>query len=94
MSPRSLPGMTMGARRRAARRYVAENFAARSTPQFVHVEHLLYAEARARYRIGERLRPCPGCSVCRDGVPPLALDPNDPEIVCDGSGVLPARRAR
>ena len=38
---------------------------------------------RAKYRIGERLRPCPGCMEC---------DPSGFASICDGSGVLPARK--
>lgn len=126
MSPRSLVGMTQGARKRAARRYVTENYDARSTPQFVHVGHLLYAEARARYRVGERLRPCPGCARCEllycltawiDGRPVPCRLIHDGALakvrigrktahlkwtklstagtaICDGSGVLPARKRR
>lgn len=50
-----------------------------------------YAEARRRYRIGERLRPCPGCCGCNPG-------PNcpcsDATYCCNGSGTLPATRSR
>lgn len=48
---RSLVGMTMGARKRAAR-----NSVKRSGLK----PYMLYEE----YRIGERLRPCPGCANC------------------------------
>ena len=44
-----------------------------------------YAALRAKYRIGERLRPCPGCMEC---------DPSGFASICDGSGVLPAGRQR
>ena len=49
-----------------------------------------YQQARRDYRIGERLRPCPGCLACvacgweSDFF--LSLNP-----CCDGSGVIPAR---
>ena len=46
-----------------------------------------YDFARTHYRIGERLRPCPDCPVCCDNGP--GRDEH-----CDGSGVLPARRAK
>ena len=39
---------------------------------------------RSRLHIGERLRPCPGCMDC---------DPQGFPSLCDGSGVLPARRS-
>jgi hypothetical protein len=45
------------------------------------------AEARARYRIGEHLRPCRGCEACD----PRVNDAMRPW--CDGTGVLPASRA-
>ena len=77
---RSLVGMSMGARKRAYRAAVAE---------------LEQAEVwrgdvvdRKRLRIGERLRPCPGCRAC-------CLHPNGLNNLisgCDGSGVLPARK--
>lgn len=44
----------------------------------------------AGLRIGERLRPCLGCSWC--GQDPGDL-PDDKWTECDGSGVLPARKA-
>ena len=50
-----------------------------------------YAALRAKYRIGESLRPCLGCSWC-------GTDPGDRKdgrwTECDGSGVLPARKAK
>lgn len=62
-----------------------------------------YAAARARYRIGERLRPCSGCDRCCTiifmgwcewcGMTHGSLR-NDPLTFCDGSGVLPAKRPR
>jgi len=73
MTPRSLVGMTMGARRRAARaqymygayilrdcrRYVLRLFS--ETKDGVSSE---YKRAWRMYRIGQRLRPCPGCAKC------------------------------
>ena len=50
-SPRSLVGMTMGARKRGAWKASAFGY------------YAVIAE-RKKYRIGERLRPCPGCPAC------------------------------
>ena len=65
-----------------------------------------YAALRAKYRIGERLRPCPGCLRCRSCSGCEVLDfegercarcgkecPSEP-TQCDGSGVLPSRKQR
>ena len=56
------------------------------------------AETRAFYRIGQRLRPCPGCHTCMPGAKGWHIDKvrgrfKMPTIAwsCDGSGVLPAR---
>lgn len=86
---RSLVGMTMGARKRRARK-VAQ--ARGLKPYMLHEE----------YRIGQRLRPCPGCSLCK-GVGCYACYPkfdqdcdacvNGMNCLCDGSGVLPAKRS-
>ena len=58
---------------------------------------------RARYHIGQRLRPCPGCLRCRScvGCEVLTFEGDTCEDCgretpmatesCDGSGVLPAR---
>jgi len=83
---RSLVGMTMGARKRRARGLVGD------------LGHMLYGD----YRIGQRLRPCPGCSLCK-GVGCYACYPkfdqdcdacvNGMSFLCDGSGVLPAKRS-
>ena len=99
MTPRSLVGMTMGARKRRARAvtYVALNevtfietaealaapthcarFHARKFPRHEY-DLQMYKFVRLRYRIGQRLRPCPGCAECAY------------IHICDGSGVLPAR---
>ena len=63
-------------------------------------------EVRTKHRIGERLRPCPGCLRCRScsGCEVLEFEgercarcgkecPSEP-TQCDGSGVLPARKAK
>ncbi len=99
MTPRSLVGMTMGARRRCGADYL----------------HALTIN-----RIGQRLRPCPGCPECDHGkgwrcdncgTTKGLCDLTLAEVrckcgkgcgqwrisfpattVCDGSGVLPAKR--
>ena len=74
-TPRSLVGMTQGARKRAIRRVLRSEMPS------------CYRIPGAFYRIGERLRPCPGCCACG------AIEPGNeyPIPWCDGSGVLPAR---
>lgn len=82
-SPRSLVGMTMGARKRRAY-YGLTN----PHPEVVRL-------AKAHYRIGVRLRPCPGCCACfyrcdpdfTDGV---CADCGQAHATCDGFGVLAA----
>ena len=116
MTPHSLVGMTMGARKRDARHAPVERFCTNckiplrlydeveptpaesagfidpdsyACPKCRSETDSLYpdeirAETRAFYHIGQRLRPCPGCSNC--------IGPNYPcHMRCDGSGVLPAR---
>ena len=87
MNAQKLVGMTQGARKRRARK-VAQ--ARGLKPYMLHEE----------YRIGQRLRPCPGCSLCK-GVGCYACYPkfdqdcdacvNGMSCLCDGSGVLPAK---
>ena len=88
MTPRSLVGMTMGARKRRARAvtYVALNevtfietaealaapthcarFHARKFPRHEY-DLQMYKFVRIRYRIGQRLRPCPGCEKCHPAI--------------------------
>lgn len=74
--PRSLVGMTQGARKRRARK-VAQ--ARGLKPYMLHEE----------YRIGQRLRPCPGCCSCGP-----CFGPKPCRRVCDGSGVLPERKSK
>ena len=59
MTPRSLVGMTMGARKRA----VLKEMDRKDHPE--NGQRLDYWEVRAKYRIGERLRPCLGCCSCK-----------------------------
>ncbi len=72
-TPRSLVGMTMGARKRRARGLVGD------------LGHMLYGD----YRIGQRLRPCPGCPACTTSRCQWGVGPG----CMDGSGVLPAKRS-
>ena len=97
---RSLVGMTMGARKRAAWALAATTHQHRdySDPDQLFNAEVDAEQARqwaenlkaasTKYRIGERLRPCPGCCAC--GV----SDPGNeyPIPWCDGSGVLPSRK--
>lgn len=73
MMPRSLVGMTEGAKKRAARAWRD----GRTRPDFV-------PQGKAMWRIGQRLRPCRGCTRCGEKTATLPA--------CDGSGVLPARK--
>ena len=58
MTPRSLVGMTMGARKRKAwTRYQSARFLCDD----INCDWIAW---RAKYRIGERLRPCLGCCAC------------------------------
>lgn len=112
---RCLVGMTMGARKRAALYDAARSGA---PPISNRKLHLCLApprpktmcledwrrECRSKYRIGERLRPCPGCLKCEACIGCEALEfvgalceqcgkERQPIYVsCDGSGVLPARK--
>ena len=71
-------GMTQGARKRAVLREMQRE------DHPLHNYRLDYWEARALYRLGERLRPCPGCAEC-------STCEREWIRICDGSGVLPAR---
>ena len=91
-SPQSLVGMSQGARKRAARSELTGGH------RVGHWTELLPSIVSAvyrgpHYRLGERLRPCPGCMNCvscsweRDFFLSLVRP-------CNGSGVLPAKRHR
>ncbi len=69
-SARSLVGMTMGARKRAARRarQAAQALLARFGQE---ADPKKLALLRSIYRIGERLRPCLGCCACKSVKPRL-----------------------
>lgn len=111
-SLRSLVGMTMGARKRAARReyltvcekdpdHALIKAATLSTWNDGELEagyqrwHNRQRQIRAKYRLGERLRPCPGCTACLVCV---ACENNNcrrkhlPVQYCAGDGVLPPMR--
>lgn len=66
-----------------------------------HSEEMMRVrDVRSKYRIGERLRQCPGCFHCQPGVKGWHIDRsrsgrfNMPALAlhCDGSGVLLARK--
>lgn len=122
--PRSLVGMTQGARKRAARaacvghRFKMQRLKlvwfrcwARDVRGRIATESDLdtlkrYANARANLRIGQKMRPCPGCNMCGDTCGACEdLCPDDTKclqcgrimysaVICDSSGVLPARKAK
>ena len=74
---RSLVGLSEGAKKRLRERI----FCGDQLPPFA-----LGADSVTKgLRIGERLRPCPGCMEC---------DPSGFASICDGSGVLPARKQK
>lgn len=93
MNARRLVGMTMGARKRAARLNAEADYVNQGLsglPPGWHRDSP-YREYRRNLRIGERLRPCPwkhderGCK----GKGQEGSGPGD--AYCEGSGVLPAR---
>jgi len=57
-----------------------------------------YAALRSKYRISERLRPCPGCIRCNCSTGFAAWPELGKALIigteCDGSGVLPARKQK
>ena len=108
MTPRSLVGMTMGCRKRVVRARCWEagytlrrNRFSLTSDQLRALdvtERAECAKIRETYRIGQRLRPCPGCHTCMPGVKGWHIDKvrgrfKMPTVAwsCDGSGVLPAR---
>ncbi len=124
-TPRSLVGMTMGARKRRAAvdfwRGLQPYECARKLPTDPATKRFdlkcaltsclgntKYQAARAKYHIGERLRPCQGCLQCQpkdcEGCgftlgSSEECEPCEAHAVeryvysCDGSGVLPARKS-
>ena len=115
---RSLVGMTMGARKRAAwyealrssydgdggpisnrklRLCLRSALTVRVLAVTVPIEWRL--EVRAKYRIGQNLRPCVGCLRCQcrsafDAWPELGEELAKDHPTCDGSGVLLARTSK
>lgn len=81
---RSLVGMTMGARKRAAWAEYQGAILAQDGEEIGS-----WDDARAKYRIGQRLRPCPGCPACTTSRCQWGVGPG----CMDGSGVLPAKRS-
>ena len=77
MTPRSLVGMTMGARKRA---WLAGRIDAIVFPDGIHTDELemksaySWSEIRRWWQsfgwqlLGQRLRPCPGCAKCKSKV--------------------------
>jgi len=90
-TPRSLVGMTQGARKRKAwARYQSARFLCDDVNSD-------WTAWRSTYRIGQKLRPCVGCLRCQrrsafDAWPELGEELAKDHPTCDGSGVLPARR--
>ena len=110
MTPRSLVGMTMGARKRHALSAQEDDALSRLMRDPLKVlsghfdAHDNAEQYRKPYRIGQRLRLCPGCKTC--GYEPTVkmwklsrdalwmsgrLGVRDIRHICDGSGVLPAK---
>lgn len=99
MDARKLVGMTQGARKRAAR-YDAQHLD-------TYRLHSRIARQYELYRIGKRLRPCPGkhgcvnctrtCGACEDQIPDdkrclqCGVVMTTEGPFCDGSGVIPAK---
>lgn len=86
-APHSIVGMTQSARRRAAmREFLAQ-------PQTDGAPLLSHAQIAGRYKIGQRLRACPGCLECFVCVAcenETCGKEHHRTTICDGSGTLPA----
>ena len=88
---RSLVGMSQKARKRLRHDRLFG-------PNVAPTKLLLADSLTVQLHIGERLRPCPGCCACSPcNVSRIHLvrlcTSAYPRTICDGSGVLPARRA-
>lgn len=86
-TPRSLVGMTQGARKRIRR--AISGLLDKAHGNLASIGHQHDATRDDSFlRIGQKLRPCPGCCACG------AIEPGTeyPIPWCDGSGVLPARK--
>jgi len=98
MDARKLVGMTQGARRRRLWDAFFDEAWDGATINNFRTE-------AAKYRLGQRLRPCPGCKDCGTGKSGRtwrlrlgdqlwisgSLKVKDPAHICDGSGVIPAK---
>lgn len=93
MDPRKLVGMTMGARKREARSHADYANLGLPVPKNWHID-TPYHEYRRNLRLGERLRPCPWRHDAKGCMGKGWEGPGPGVDYCDGSGVLPARRAR
>lgn len=97
-TPRSIVGMTQGARKRAAR---AELIGAHQVGTLSEIPAGIVRDVYRgpHYRIGQRLRPCVGCLRCKcrsafDAWPELGEELAKDHPTCDGSGVLLARKPK
>ena len=115
-TPRALVGMSQSARKRAARAALVAFWCAinKTDREWLAWQSMRrseeYAQDRKAYRIGQRLRPCPGkhgcrnctrtCGACEDQCPDDTRCPRCGSVMttegpfCDGSGVLPAGAGR
>jgi len=99
---RSLVGMTMGARKRLYR-YIVDALPTEGDVFLICAED---EGVPIGWFLAQRLRPCPGCSVCAHPCHYCEMqEPDDSRCprcrqvmyskpICDGSGVLPARKAK
>ena len=114
ITTRSLVGMTQGARKRAWLRGALNDylFPHQNSTGAEHDVRSDYSWSEIRVdapflgtKLGERLRPCPGCSTCARPCHYCEMqEPDDSRCprcrqvmystpICDGSGVLPAKRS-
>lgn len=103
---RSLVGMSEAAKKRAVRAELEPKW-------WFGIKHGVSAHAvgeyardvetvRTKYRIGERLRQCPGCFHCQPGEKGWHIDKTRSgrfrtpalALACNGSGVLPAKSTK
>jgi hypothetical protein len=103
-TPRSLVGMTQGARKRSARLVASKSISEDQAVAYINeygsflrsAEYLgAYWDSRSKYRIGQKLRPCSGCVqcfVCVSCENDTCARTSHRASLCDGSGVLPARK--